>query len=292
MSKRFLSLILSFMLVLCLAACHSETTPENSEDANVVSQDDSFPGTGEMTSLGSSSAVLDESELEIKTNSQADSSLDTPKTEVKTNSQLNSSTEIVLSSPNSSEILSSNQISSDVLIHDFDGETIEELVNWIKSNQQISLYTSTINHPFLYAVQSQGQLLVPKVVRKDMNSYGITVPNDSGDCVYYFRTYSSEIDYENEIYRIVVSPLTNDDLAKDLTQFRFSNKKSSTATYKDIEYAYLDGYEGTNNSDRIFATAWFIKDDCLISITASWANSFKPWSTDYFDYFDFETITL
>ena len=65
-----------------------------------------------------------------------------------------------------------------------------------------------------------------------------------------------------------------------------------TGKYQNYNYIYLDGYEGTNNSDRIFATAWFIKDDCLISITASWANSFKPWSTDYFDYFDFETITL
>ena len=171
----------------------------------------------------------------------------------------------------------------------------DELIAWIKSKSQS---TSSVLQPGNAAVNDVGSstaqqsILVPQAVNEDLSSYGITVPEDSDTYIYDFRTYESEVINENQLYTISVKPLTEEDKAKKLIDLYYPNKEKHTDIYNGIPYAYKDGDEGTSQATRSFAAAWFIQDGYVVKISAYWCNSFKPWNTDYFDYFDFETITF
>lgn len=281
--KQFFAIVIFLSLVFCLTACGSDNNSLKTENISVSSTDDATLDTSETP----------ESLLDSLTGTT--DAIEKPDSEPGSISPLASSSSSLVTSPEPSQPVpdSSVQASSDTAADmmpadDFYGNSVDELLEWIRSNQQKDLTGQT----FLATVTEERKLIIPRSVKEGLQSGSIEVEKDSNICAYNFQTNESKINNENQLYTITVKPLTEDELNKDLTELYYPDKTILKGTYNGIEYAYKDGYEGTGKADRFFASAWFIKDGHVLKITAFWANSFKPWSNEYFDYFEFDTVTL
>lgn len=299
MLKQSLALLLSFLLVFGLAACGTKTELEEDITAALSSIDLSLMVSEEETEDGESLAEEKTSSV-AEIPSEAVTSVETETASTlavqAASSVASSKTESMASTAKDTAVSSAESVYEMSPVDNFNGDTVDELIDWLRSQQ--SLASSSVLQPGDAAVNGVGSstaqqsILVPQAVNEDLSSYGITVPKDSDTYIYDFRTYESEVINENQLYTISVKPLTEEDKAKKLIDLYYPNKEKHTDIYNGIPYAYKDGDEGTSQATRSFAAAWFIQDGYVVKISAYWCNSFKPWNTDYFDYFDFETVTF
>lgn len=290
--KQFLSLVLSLTLLLSLAACSSKPEQSNLESNPASSMETSF-ATGEIidssTDIPSSTDVANASSTESAPSSEtvfSDTTSTRPSIDSTENSAASSaSTTASVSSPNSF----TPPVESSVPPEVYHNGSAQGLIEWVKNGGD----DNPNNQAFLSAVKEKGELLVPLSIKEGLSDYGCTICENTNICVYDFRTYNSEVINENQLYGVSICPI--DIPIADLRDLRgnyVSMEDVKTKSYKGMQYAYIDGYEGTGQTDRVFAEAWFMKDGYKIKITAYWSNSFLPWSEEYFDYFDFETIIL
>lgn len=293
--KQIFTIVFCFVLVFGLVACGSHPEPQNIDSTPVSSMESSLE-TGKVTEtpvegLPDSSTAGTESKAS-KVESTTESTVSVESTTKSTSSV--SVPEMRLSEPvpeSISEPPFGSEVASSVPPPQaFSGQTVEELIQWLKDS--ISTVSSDNGLCSFSSVNGTRKLVVPHIVNEELSGYGITVAEGSDTYTYLFRTYKVESDSKDEIYSIGITPLTEENLQKNLTELYDTERTVSTKTYKNIHYAYIDGYEGSGQTDRAFATAWFVKDGYAIKITASWANAFQPWNTAWFDYFDFETITF
>ena len=299
MLKPILALMLSLTLIFILTACGSESEPQDADNVSVSSADssvsteegseasvESVVDNSMVGSTASSEEPFFKSEIKSEPVSESESQIE-PVTSVETVAP-SSSGKDEKNTIASSETSSSNAVYYEMPPDDFYGNSVDELLAYLRNRQSTLSGAQTMQA----TSQASRKLLVPKSVRDGLIGGSIVITKDSNACVYDFQTNESEINNENEHYSVRVAPLTTEEAQKDLTELYYPGKTKSKGTYKGIDYAYQDGYEGTSQLDRSFASAWFIKDGCIIKITATWKNSFEPWNTAWFDYFDFETITF
>ena len=312
MLKKSLSFLLALSLLLTLIACGSQPAPQETDSTPVTSTEASVPsqeeipgttdesaGSAESTDNSTKSEII--AQVESKPVSNQPSSTpataqvstesvakEEPASSVTTQAEPISKPE---STPSSQP--SSSTASTAPPIYEFKGETMDELIAWLKGQQSNNNSadaglnnTSTDTPP--------QTLLVPKSVKKGLiqDNY---IAVKSNTYYYYFRTYESTKNHENQIYRIKITPLSSttenwvdaiDDSPSDF------NLTAKTGFYRGIDYIYVDGHEKTDQQPAGWATAWFVYDNHLISIHALWANAYKPWNNEWFDYFEFENIEL
>lgn len=294
--KQFLSLVLSLtLLLLSLTACGSDPEQPNSENNSAASIENSL-ATGEIIessiNIPSAADLANEPAIESAPSSQTVYS-DTTSPYSSDDSTANSAVSSDSTATSSASASSLNSfvppVESSVPPEVYHNSSAQGLIEWIKNGGD----DNPNNQVFLSAAKEKGELLVPLSVKEGLSDYGCTICENTNICVYDFRTYNSEVINENQLYGVSICPI--DVPIADLRDLRgsyVSMEDVKTKSYKGMQYAYIDGYEGTGQTDRVFAEAWFMKDGYKIKITAYWSNSFLPWSEEYFEYFDFETVTL
>lgn len=301
MLKQLLVLIVSLALAFSLFACGSESDLQDGDSVSASSIEPSLDKIGEVVESSPNEEILSSEKLIVEPESKTESIIKT-ETQEETAFSIAPSAETSLSAvvPKTPSTVSDSSVAvyyDTAAVDDFYGNSVEELIDWIESNEQSAIAASVSlasNAQATYtgtnsALQS---LLVPVSVKESLTSGSIVITKGSNACVYRFQTNESENNNENEHYSVRVAPLTAEEAQKDLTELYYPGKTIAKGTYQGIEYAYQDGYEGTDQSDRAFASAWFIQNGCVIKITAHWINAYKPWNNEWFDYFDFETITF
>ena len=280
--KKLFASIVCLLLVLVFVACDSKPEPQNSVDESTLSQTTITPSEQQFDETTSSSEVSRVEEAEASKNSSAEVSK--TQSAVQLESQGSSSKSPLVQSE--VESLPETSVDSDLLSsvpppQAFQGQTVDELTRWLKNN----ISTDEKNPVTM-------KLVVPRIADEKLSGYGISVEEGSDTYVFLFRTYKPESEGMDEIYSVAVTPLEEETSKIDLTQLYKSNGKISLGSYQGIRYAYADGYDTGDPKTQTYATAWFIKDGYSIKITASWANAFKPWNPEWFDYFNFENVTL
>ena len=197
------------------------------------------------------------------------------------------SSELVLSSSASSEETNLPKESMPPEVER--SQPVQRLIDWIQNGGD----TQTGNQAFLQAVLDNGYLLIPYSTRNDLENNSLSVIENTSGCIFDFFTHVSDNLLENEYYMVTISPLTEEDAAKDLKELYYPNETNKkNGSYNGMPYIYFDGYEGIDRFHSVDTAAWFIRDGCLVAIEALYVNNYKPWSEEYFEYFDFETVTL
>ncbi len=293
--KQLLSSILILVLALSLTACgskseiqsmtnHSATSTEISTNASSSSED--LPTANESLEPTSDASIAEySSDISTPNTASASHPLAEASSYPSTSTVASTESHII------SESASSDVQSCTPADYRSFGST-DVFLEWLQSSKSSgtnAIQMSRNNQA------TQNSLLIPRVLNKELVDYGVAFEESSLSTAYAFRTYESDVINENQLYSVLIRPLSPNESNKNLKEYFLiddRNEKVQISTYNGIEYAYADGYEGTGNKDRIFAVAWFIQNNYLIHIEATWSNSFKPWSTDYFDYFNFETIIL
>ncbi len=292
MLKSILALFLSLSLLLTLAACGKEPeVPETDSTAEIVSQTQ-----GEETDLISAEESPVESIAEsvmesvtAKLPATTPSAVESKVSSVAEPQEETASQTTLVPSVTSQENEEQNVAPVDL----FQGNTVEELLSWVRTNR-VKSDKVLADKPILAAAKSQSTLLVPSSKRSDLTSYGIKVSEKAENYIYYFRTNEYTENYKNELYSVLIRPIekTSGKWIDTLSVKETVKSRMKQGTYQGKSYYYVDGDEGTDSADSIFVTAWLLEGDYIIQITASWANSFKPWNPEWFDYFNFENVTL
>ena len=269
--------------LLCFTACNArqQTTAMGQDDLSAVSDTPTIPS--HETESGSS---LD---------TESDATISEPKppsAEPASSSATLGAENIVSSEPDFSSSVSSEAIEppeESIQPKVERSQPVQRLIDWIQNGGD----TQTGNQAFLKAVLGNGHLLIPYSTRSDLENSSLSVIENTSGCVFDFFTHVSDNLLENEFYMVAISPLTEEDAAKDLKELYYPNETNKkNGSYNGMPYIYFDGYEGIDRFHSVDTAAWFIRDGCLVAIEALYVNNYKPWSEEYFEYFNFETITL
>ena len=286
--KRLAILILSLSLFLCATACDTRQQMPYSEQIGSVTSELMVSSHGEASapSLDANSGTeggesSPDSAAETTTTIEATSAVTESASSVFTDS-------ILTSMPAPSESNSSSMVSTSSLAVQR-SRSAQALIDWVQNGGD----NRSTNQAFLTAVEEKGQLFIPYSTREELKDDGLQVIENTTGFVFDFRTYTSDILGENEYYSICVSPLAEENFNTELIDLYYPTRTDKkTGVYNGMTYAYCDGYKDAEHDDSFDACAWFIKDGYLIKIWVIYANCNEPWSNEYFDYFDFETVTL
>ncbi len=190
----------------------------------------------------------------------------------------------------------------------FTAETIEDFVLWSKTKGTVkvglnSAADNPLNRTYLNWVKTKSSLLIP-VLKTPLKPVYWVKPHEKQSG--YFTMLSlepllSQINNKNNKMRVFVFGLNKnlqnkgiDYITKNwfLTEALTHRNESVIHTSDCIFGKYY--YFNSKESNQPNSGAWFIKDQYLIYMSAyiGGEDVSVDWQDEYFDYFDFETVSL
>ena len=190
----------------------------------------------------------------------------------------------------------------------FTAKTIEDFVLWSKTKGTVkvglnSAADNPLNQTYLKWIKTQNSLLVPKLKTPLKPVYWVK-PHEKQNG--YFTMLSlepllSQVNNKNNKMRVFVFGLDKNLQNKDidyvtenwvLTEVLTHRSESVLHTSNCIFGKYY--YFNSKESNQPNSGAWFIKDQYLIYMSAyiGGEDVSDDWQDEYFDYFDFETVSL
>ena len=187
----------------------------------------------------------------------------------------------------------------------FSCKSLEDFVLWSKTKGTVkvglnSAADNPLNQTYLNWVKTQNSLLIP-VLKAPLKTIGHIEPliKRNGYCVnismketpkglhdiMWLYIYSLSDDFQNHN----LDYITDNWLIPEV----YPQKKSATINKGNCvfgEYRYINSVESNQTS----TSAWFVKNQYLIYISViKYMEDFAAdWQEEYFDYFDFETVSL
>lgn len=292
MLKQILAVFLAVALLITLAACGD--APNNESLPSAVQSPVSVEG--EIDSQTNSVEDIAEPSAEPTAEAPAEpieASHIPPATEPEVPQTTAPQPETPAETPAASMVVNpseSKDTVAEVLPADFQVSfsSAEDLIEFTKKNDPKNIAAKA----FLSVASPKQELLVPRSVREGLVDYGAAVWKDSATCDFDFWIPATKDDMNTrELFTISITHISSEEAyqqtASEYAQVYYNSK---SGTYKGLSYQYADGVTGTENTQKVYSSAWFTRGDYLVKISAYWSNAHKPWSNDYFDYFDFETV--
>ena len=205
MTKKILSLWMILMVLIGLIACNKEPTPEepiSSLDADLSSVSSEMAE--EVDSSVEETSVIESRPAGTNPSQTPSATTPTSKEPEPTATSQPTSTAEEPSAPDSSgETVSSDSptVSNGRPVYDFEGESVDQLLAWIKAEQ-------SSKDPDEAVLDENGnlirELLIPKSTRKEL-FLDDQILVQSGAYKYYLRTNVSEKNHENERKLVKIS---------------------------------------------------------------------------------------
>lgn len=199
----------------------------------------------------------------------------------------NISSAITSSEPD--EIDSCGGYCSNVWNH-YEADSVAEFINWAKKGINDKEDDCTDN--FLNWRKNQTSIVVPKLTNKNYKLQFVSIEHHNFLDSVMFRYTLNDADSKkslSKIFLIYGYILDETQKSKSLYElekefgFNVKNiKKSDKCDWGEYHYIY-------SNEDR--ATVNFLSESMLYSIGVPYEPT-DPWKDEYFDYFDFETVSL
>ena len=185
----------------------------------------------------------------------------------------------------------------------FTAETIEDFVLWSKTKGTAKVglngdADNPLNQTYLNWVKTQNSLLIPKIKEPINIRYVEPFEKRNG---YLMNINLKELKNSHNAMLLHMYSLSDDLQNHDIDYITnnwlhveiFPTKKSAIIHNGNCvfgEYRYINSIESNQKN----SSAWFIKDKYLIYMSAyiSGEDVSDDWQEEYFDYFDFETVSL